>query len=112
MHMSADVCLFCNGKDKKYKPETGIEFICSLCVQMLLGADQEDLKAVHTLAINNGYLNKASAIESFLTEEENEQRKPTRYNQRSADRKGTAGAVRHKKGIPGLSQKGKTPSIS
>ena len=109
--MSADVCLFCNGKDKKYKPETGIEFICSLCVQMLLGADREDLKKAHTMAIDKGYLNKASAIESFLTEDEIEQRKPTRYNQRAADRKGTAGAIRHKKRIAGLSQKGKAPSV-
>ena len=96
----------------KYKPETGIEFICSLCVQMLLGADQEDLKRAHTKAIDNGYLDKAKAIESFLMEDEIEQRKPTRYNQRTADRKGTAGSIRDKKRIPGLSQKRKAPPVS
>ena len=112
MRMNADVCLFCNGKDKKYNPETGIEFICSICVQMLLGADQEDLKTVYTLAIDNGYLNKAKAIESFLAEDEIEKQKPTRYHQRTADRKGTAGAIRDKKRISGLSQKKKAPSVS
>ena len=110
--MSADLCLFCNIPESKYKPQTKIDFICSQCVQMLLGADQEDLKAVHTMAIDNGYLNKASAIESFLREDEIEQRKPTRYDQRTADRKGTAGAIRDKKRIPGLSQKRKAPSVS
>ena len=110
--MSADVCLFCNGKDKKYKPETDIEFICSLCVQLLLGADREDLKRAHIKAIDKGYSNKAKAIESFLTEDEIEQRKPTRYNQRTFDRKGTAGAVRHKKRVARLSQKRKAPSVS
>jgi len=79
---------------------------------MLLAASQEDLKAVHTLAIDNGYLNNAKAIESFLTEDEIEQRKPTRYNQRTADRKGTAGAIRDKKRIARLSQKRKAPSVS
>ena len=110
--MNTGLCLFCNNPDPKYKSHEKVEFICSQCIQMLLGADQEDLKAVHTLAIDNGYLNNAKAIESFLTEDEIEQRKPTRYNQRTVDRKGTAGAIRDKKRITGLSQKGKAPSVS
>ena len=105
-------CLFCENPEPNYKPQAKIDFICSHCVQMLLGADQEDLKRAHTKAINKGYLNKASAIESFLTEDEIEQRKPTRYDQRTADRKGTAGAIRDKKRISGLSQKRKAPSVS
>jgi hypothetical protein len=79
---------------------------------MLLGADQEDLKKAHTKAIDKGFLNKASAIESFLTEDEIEQRKPTRHHRRIVNRKGTAGAIRNKKRIPGLSQKRKAPSLS
>ena len=110
--MNTGLCLFCNNSEPKYKPQTKIDFICSQCVQMLLGADQEELKTVHTLAIENGYLNKASAIESFLMEDEIEQRKPTRHHQRIADRKGTAGAIRDKKRIARLSQKGKAPSVS
>jgi len=110
--MNTGLCLFCNNQEPKYKPQADVDFICSQCVQMLLGTDQQDLKTVHTLAIDNGYLNNAKAIESFLTEDEIEQRKPTRYNQRIDNRKGTAGAIRDKKRIAGLSQKGKAPSFS
>ena len=93
-------------------PQTENDFICSQCVQMLLTADQQDLKKAHVKAIDKGYLNKASAIESFLTEDEIEQRKPARYDQRTANRKGTAGSIRDKKRISGLSQKRKAPSVS
>ena len=110
--MSDDECLLCNCRDIKYKPRGNIDFICSQCVQMFLGADQEDLKKAITKAIDKGYLNKASAIESFITEDEIEQRKPTRYNQRAFDGKGTAGTIRGKKRITGLSQKRKAPSVS
>ena len=110
--MNTGLCLFCNSPEINYKPQANVDFICSRCVQMLLGADQEDLKRAHTKAIDMGYLDKASAIESFLMEDENEQRKPTRYDQRTFDRKGTAGAIRDKKRITGLSQKRKAPSIS
>jgi hypothetical protein len=112
MQMSADVCLFCNGLEIKYKPETGNDFICSRCVQMLLATNQEDLKKAHTKALEKGLTNKAKAIESFLMEDEIEQRRPTRYNQRTADGKRTAGSIRNKERIPGLSEKRKTPSVS
>ena len=71
-------CLFCNGKEKNYRPVAGIDFICGSCAQLLLGADQDDLKRAHAKAIKKGYLSKARAIESFLIPEgTNEQRKPT-----------------------------------
>jgi hypothetical protein len=77
MQMSADVCLFCNGLEIKYKPETGNDFLCSRCVQMFLAADQQDLKRAHSKAIEKGFTNKANAIESFLIPEGiNGQRKP------------------------------------
>jgi hypothetical protein len=70
-------CLFCNGKEKNYRPVAGIDFICGSCVQLLLGADQDDLKRAHAKAVKKGYTNKARAIESFIIPEEtNEQRKP------------------------------------
>ena len=69
-------CLFCNKPEKNYKPQVGIDFICSSCVQLLLGATQDDLKRSHAKAISKGHTNKARAIETFIIEEEHGQRKP------------------------------------
>ena len=63
-------CLFCNKEEKAYKPHDGVDFICSQCVQMLIAADQAELKRAYDKAIEKGYQNKASAIESFLIPEE------------------------------------------
>jgi hypothetical protein len=71
------LCLLCNGTDKSYKPEPDKDFICGSCVQLLLRADQDDLKQAYAKAIEKGYINKARAIESFLPNGGNyEQRKP------------------------------------
>ena len=87
--MSTDVCLFCNGLEIKYKPESGIDFICSQCVQTLISADQADLKRAYKNAIDTGYSNKASAIESFLIPEDkiDGQRKPAKKRGRHSYRK-------------------------
>ena len=96
--MSTDLCLFCNGLEIKYKPETGNDFICSRCVQMLLAADQQDLKKAHAKAIGKGFTNKANAIESFLIPEGfDEQRKPvSKKRGRYSYRKGIVRTVRDK----------------
>jgi hypothetical protein len=75
------VCLFCQGPDKgkkkPYKPEKGMGFICSACVQTLLNADQGYLKRILALAQEHGDKGKISAIESFIIPEgHNEQIKP------------------------------------
>ena len=72
-------CLFCNREEGRgYRPGKDIEFVFSRCIQLLLPAEQMDLKRAHTKAIDKGYINKANAIESFLEDEGNdEQRKPT-----------------------------------
>jgi len=75
-------CIFCNSPEKAYTPSKKIDFVCSICVQMLLAADPDDLKRAHDAAINRKYLNqehrkacepeylrKANAIKSFLIEE-------------------------------------------
>ena len=97
--MNTGLCLFCSNPEPKYKPQAKVDLICSQCVQMLIGADQEDLKTVHTMAINNGYLDKASAIESFLIPEGlNEPRKPvTKKRGRHSNREGIVRAFRDKK---------------
>nr|BDD46986.1 hypothetical protein 4 [Desulfobacteraceae bacterium] len=96
--MSADLCLFCNGLEIKYKPETGNNFICSRCVQMLLVADQQDLKKAHARAIQKGFTNKASAIESFLISEDkiDGQRKPAKKRGRHSNRKRIVRIIRDK----------------
>jgi hypothetical protein len=63
-------CLFCGYSERNYIPTSGNDFICSHCVQMLISADQEDLKRAHSKAIEKGLTNKARAIESFLIPEE------------------------------------------
>jgi hypothetical protein len=97
--MNTGLCLFCKNPEPNYKPQTENDFTCSLCVQMLLAADQEDLKKAHGTAIDKGYLNKARAIESFLIPEGlNESRKPvTKKRGRHSNRKGVDRAFRDKK---------------
>ena len=90
-------CLFCCGQEKTYKPEPQIDFICRTCVQLLLNADQTDLKQAHTKAMDKGYPNKARAIESFLIPEEkiNGQRKPiSKKRGRHINRKGIVRTVK------------------
>ena len=74
--MTETFCLFCNCADKAYKLVKSVEFVCGLCVQILLDADKNDLKRAYTKAIKLGLHNKAKAINIFLSEEQNEQRKP------------------------------------
>lgn len=92
-------CLFCYDPEPKYKPAAGVEFVCSRCVQMLLAADQEDLKRAHSKALERGKISEANAIESFLIPEGfDEQRKPTtKKRRRHSNRKRIVRAVGDKK---------------
>jgi hypothetical protein len=87
-------CLFCNGQEKNYKPEPNKDFICGSCVQLLLGAEQDDLKRAHAKAIKKGYLSKARAIESFLIEDEINVRKTKKFK-RNMVRKRPLRKIRH-----------------
>ena len=118
-------CLFCEmpeaTENRKYKPPKDSEYVCGRCTDRFSRMSQDALKDgikylennKETLCVFNFEIieNKIKAINMFVREEY-EQRKPTRYNQRAADGKRTAGAIRDKKRIPGLSQKGKAPSVS
>ena len=115
-------CLFCNLPETgKYKLPKDIEYVCGDCTQLFIRMSQDTLKgSINFLEDNKEKLcvfnfeiieNKIKALKMFV-EEEHEQRKPTRYNQRTADGKRTAGAIRNKKRVPGLSQKGKAASVS
>ena len=84
-------CLFCGSQEKNYKPDK--DFICSRCVQLLLGADQNDLRKAHAKAIEKGYPGKAKAIESFLIEDEYNVRK-TEKSKRNLERERPMPAVR------------------
>ena len=92
--MSANVCLFCNDLEIKYKPETGNDFICSRCVQILISATQEELKRAHSKTIEKGYTRKAKAIESFLIEEEVKNERKTKKLKRNMGRKRPVRKVR------------------
>lgn len=63
-----------------------MDFICSSCVQLLLGADQDDLRKAHAKAIEKGCSGKAKAIESFLIEDEYNVRETEKFK-RNLERK-------------------------
>ena len=65
-----ETCLFCGRPEKGYKPSKSVDFICSVCVQLLLEADQGQLKRAYEKAIRLGYAGKASAIKTFLIPED------------------------------------------
>jgi hypothetical protein len=72
-------CLFCGQPEKGYKPEKSVDFICSVCVQLLLAADHGQLKRAYEKAVRLGYVGKASAIKTFLVGDDNaEAEKPQR----------------------------------
>ena len=93
-------CLFCNLPEPNYKPESHIDYICGGCVVLLAGADQDDLKRTYGKAIAMGYLNKASAIESFLIQEVKDGKRPTKSVKRNLNRTRTARSIRGKKRLP------------
>jgi hypothetical protein len=106
--MNTGLCLFCNEPAQK----ADIDYICGSCVQLLLNADQTDLKQAHAKAIEKKYPDKARAIESFLIPEEkvNGQRKPiSKKRGRHTDRKGIVRTVGDKEKRIGRS-KVSTPS--
>ena len=88
-------CLFCNLPEPNYKPESHIDFICGGCVILLTDADQDDLKRAYGKAIAMGYLNKASAIESFLMPEVKDGKRPSKSVRRNIDRKRVARSIRN-----------------
>jgi DNA-directed RNA polymerase subunit M/transcription elongation factor TFIIS len=80
-------CLFCCDADTDDKTEAGKDLICPLCVQMLLTADQEDLRRAYCKAIEREYDRKAKAIKSFLIEGEITNERETKKSKRGAIRK-------------------------
>jgi hypothetical protein len=88
------LCLFCAGSDKNYNTETGTDFICSRCVQILLSASQDDLKRAYIIVRDKGYTNKAKAIESFLDEEIFDHDRKTQQPKRNMVRKRPVRTVR------------------
>ena len=79
-------CLFCDGMEKDYKPAKDIDYICSSCVLLLASANQDDLKRAYAKAIRLGLKNKASALKSFIIEDEFNERK-TKDSKRNMERK-------------------------
>ena len=87
-------CLFCYDPEPNYKPEAGKDLICSMCVQILLAADQKDLKRAYGKAMERGYDRKAKAIESFLIEGEVTNERKTKKLKRNMGRKRPVRKVR------------------
>jgi hypothetical protein len=65
-----ETCLFCDQPGKSCKPSKSVDFICSVCVQLLLEFDQTGLKRAYEKALSLGYMGKASAIKTFLIPED------------------------------------------
>jgi hypothetical protein len=92
-------CLFCNLPEPNYKPDPQVDLICGSCVILLADASQDDLKKAYQKALDEGYLRKVSALESFIIPEgNNEQIKPkSKLNRRHSHRKRSIKSVRSKK---------------
>jgi len=87
----SDICLFCGQPEKSCNPSKCVDFICGKCVQLLLAADQDELKRAYGKAVSLNYGDKASAIKTFLMEDEDAE---TEESERSMVRKRTMQAVR------------------
>ena len=87
-------CLFCCDADTDDKPEAGKDLICPLCVQLLLAADQEDLRIAYGKSIERGYDRKAKAIESFLFEGVVNNERKTKKHERNMGRERPMRTVR------------------
>jgi len=87
----SDTCLYCGQPEKSCKPSKSVDFICGRCVQLLITADQADLKLSYEKALTKGHIEKASAIKSFLVEEEHGE---TEEPERSMGRERAMQAVR------------------
>jgi hypothetical protein len=66
----SDLCLFCGQPEKVFKPPMSVDFICGRCVQLLLAADQGQLRRAYEKAVRLGFVRKAEAIKTFLTEDD------------------------------------------
>ena len=51
----AELCLYCSGEDRSYKPGPEVEFVCRSCVQLLLNKTQADLQRAHGECLEKGY---------------------------------------------------------
>jgi hypothetical protein len=71
-----EVCLFCQKPDKSYKPGRGVEFVCSICVIVLAGTEQGELKLAYKKAKELVSMRQMRALESFIEEETDEQIRP------------------------------------
>ena len=89
-------CDFCGKPTDLEKVSKGAgSYTCGGCVQFLSNQSQEDLLKGYTLAIERGYLNKATAIKSFM-EVSDEPERPEQYD-RHIDRAGITRPVRNEK---------------
>jgi len=92
-----ETCFFCNGTGKNYRLGPDVEFICGTCVQLFLQADKEDLKRSYAKALNEGYLRKARAIETFLPRKEKHGKRPDKSVKRNFNRERVTRSVRNQK---------------
>jgi hypothetical protein len=99
-YLSDNLCLFCNGTEKNYKPGPDIQFICATCLQLFLHADAEDLKRAYKKALDMGYLRKIMAIETFLPREEKHGKRPSKSVKRNFNRERATRSFRDKKRFP------------
>jgi hypothetical protein len=83
--MTYGLCLFCNSPEPNYKPGKDIKFICSRCVLLLASTEQDELKRSLIKAEVKGFNNKASALKSFIIEDEINDRK-TKNSKRDMER--------------------------
>lgn len=93
-----ETCLFCNIPEPGHPAK--VDYLCSACVQLLLGSTQDMLKKAHEKAGRINAFRQQQALEFFINMEgiENEQRKPkAKRHERNFNRNRIARTARSEK---------------
>lgn len=77
-------CVFCH-RDVNVEDDA-IGVICANCIQVLINSSQDKIKVAYQKAINEGFMDKAQAMENYL-EEENTYVRETKINKQHFIRK-------------------------
>ncbi len=109
-------CLLCNLPETQFNPDrakrvavkhpehvTGL--ICSSCMQVLITSSPEKIRKAYQLALNEGMLDKARALENLLEDEEQDGRK-TKKSKRNLIRESPLRMVK-----PTLNKIGAHPAV-
>ena len=91
-------CRFCNGTETKTNPSGHVVEVrdldlCSKCVQVFLNLSSEQIRDLHSLAVEKGHRGKAEILKNLMEGEDGRQESPRRANRQ------TGGYFHRKRGL-------------